>query len=432
MKKYIKMNDCGSYLSLGNIFTTIKNIASNKNTAMQTELFCTFFNTNNINNTTVNNYCIGYRAIGLEYKKMYSDKYIKYKKDNCVFYNMMLNLISILDEHIYKSDIIDYDLINNNKKLNEVITNLLKIVDNDFNITDDLHKKIQDLYDENNLYACFIEMLTYAILYNKQPIYNNNIEIDIKDNELIEYLKINLYEGISYITSLKELSKKGNKYANAELGSLAFSGILNNKKDYLLSYKYYLASANKNHPKGCWMVANLILTNRVGSIKKDFNTLWKYLNKAVELGSIAALNTMGNCYLNGINPNKEIDVEKAIKYYLDASEYGYVYSYNNLGKIYEKNNDFDKSFEYYKLSADLNESWALNKVGEILRKQGNLKDAYIYYKKAIEAPLSERNFYSYYNLAKYYYSCGCKELGIEKDDNKSNEYFRIAEEHGIN
>ena len=102
------------------------------------------------------------------------------------------------------------------------------------------------------------------------------------------------------------------------------------------------------------MVANLILTNRVGSIKKDFNTLWKYLNKAVELGSIAALNTMGNCYLNGINPNKEIDVEKAIKYYLDASEYGYVYSYNNLGKIYEKNNDFDKSFEYYKLSADLN------------------------------------------------------------------------------
>ena len=161
-------------------------------------------------------------------------------------------------------------------------------------------------------------------------------------------------------------------------------------------------------------------------------TLWKYLNKAVELGSIAALNTMGNCYLNGINPNKEIDVEKAIKYYLDASEYGYVYSYNNLGKIYEKNNDFDKSFEYYKLSADLNESWALNKVGEILRKQGNLKDAYIYYKKAIEAPLSERNFYSYYNLAKYYYSCGCKELGIEKDDNKSKEYFRIAQEHGIN
>ena len=39
-----------------------------------------------------------------------------------------------------------------------------------------------DLYDENNLYACFIEMLTYAILYNKQPIYNHNIEIDIKDN----------------------------------------------------------------------------------------------------------------------------------------------------------------------------------------------------------------------------------------------------------
>ena len=362
MKKYIKMNDCGSYLSLGNIFTTIKNIASNKNTAMQTELFCTFFNTNNINNTTVNNYCIGYRAIGLEYKKIYSDKYIKYKKDSCVFYNMMLNLISILDEHIYKSDIIDYDLINNNKKLNEVITNLLIIVDNDFNITDDLHKKIQDLYDENNLYACFIEMLTYAILYNKQPIYNHNIEIDIKDNELIEYLKINLYEGISYITSLKELSKKGNKYANAELGSLAFSGILNNKKDYLLSYKYYLASANKNHPKGCWMVANLILTNRVGSIKKDFNTLWKYLNKAVELGSIAALNTMGNCYLNGINPNKEIDVEN---FKINIVDYSYVVNQKNLSLYVILNIDgiVDVS-EKEKIKSD-NEVLEINKLNVI-------------------------------------------------------------------
>ena len=34
---------------------------------------------------------------------------------------------------------------------------------------------------------------------------------------------------------------------------------------------------------------------------KDINLAWKYLNKAIELGSIAAINTMGNCYLNGKN-----------------------------------------------------------------------------------------------------------------------------------
>ena len=73
----------------------------------------------------------------------------------------------------------------------------------------------------------------------------------------------------------------------------------------------------------------------MGSVKvknkveqKNFDVMWRYLNKAIELGSIAAINTKGNCYRNCTNPEKIVDINKALKYYKDASEYGYIYAYN--------------------------------------------------------------------------------------------------------
>lgn len=432
MKKYIKMNDNKNYLSLGNLFNILKNNAKIKSSAMQTELFCTIFNIKSINNTTVNNYCIGYRAIGIEYKKIYYDLFEKYKKDKTVFYNIILNILTILDEHIYNNDDACLDLFNRNKNLNKVCKDLINLSNNDYNVTKNFKKNIQELYDNNNIYECFIEFLFYVVLENKQPIYDNEFKIDISDLELKEYLRINLYEGVSYINSLLALSKKDNKYANAELGSLAFSGILSGKKDYKKSFEYYLSAAKKDHPKSCWMVSHLILTNKVGNVKKDFNILWKYLNKAIELGSIAAINTMGICFLKGITPDRIIDEEKALLYFFKASEYGYAYAYNNLGLYYERKKDYKTSYEYFKLSADLNESWALNKIGEIKRLEGDLKEAYFYYLKSSESPISEVNYYSFYNLAKYYYSCGCAELNIKKDVKKATRYFELARKNGIN
>ena len=55
---------------------------------------------------------------------------------------------------------------------------------------------------------------------------------ELTSDSLKEYLKINLYEGISYITSLSELAKKQNMYACLELGSLEFSGLISGKKDF--------------------------------------------------------------------------------------------------------------------------------------------------------------------------------------------------------
>lgn len=426
-KKFIKMNDNNHYLSLGNLFNIIKKYSKVSASAIQTELFCAIFNIKDISKTTVNNYLIGYRPISLEYKKIYLDLKNEYLVNKDVFIYIIIKILNILDECIYKIDENIIDNINKNISLNKVCNDLIEISYKDNNISSELLEKISCLYMDNNLYECFIELLFYAILENIQPIYSNEVNINIDDKELKDYLKINLYDGISYITSLMELAKKDNMYANAELGSLEYSGIISGTKNYEKSFNYYLKAAKKEHPKSCWMVSNLILSAKVK--EKNISFAWEYLNKAINLGSIAAINTKGLCFLNGNNPDKEIDEEKALKCFFSASEYSYPYAYNNIGLYYEKNKELEKALKYFKLSADLGESWALNKVGEYYRKNNDLIKAYFYYIKSTEAPITERNYYSYYNLAKYYYSVGNEELGLKKDLNKAKEYFNIAKKH---
>ena len=418
-RNYIKMNDNDNYLSLGNVINTIKKVSNNKN-AMQTELFYTIFNVNNVNATTINNYCIGYRAIGLEYKRIFIDLKRKFEQDKEIYINIILGILSIMDDVIYVKDVSSLELINTNNKLNEVIKELLIIAQNDKHIEKETINSIKKL----NNYEAFIELLNYSILENNQPVYTQSINIKINREELNEYLKIKLYYGESYINSLIELSRKDNMYACAELGSLEFDGYISGKPNYKKCYDYYYKAALKDHPKGCWMVANLMLTGRV---KLEFDTMWKYLNKSIELGSFAGYNTLGLCYLRGINKQNKKDLNEARKNFQISAEHGYVFAFNNLGKTYEEEGNIEEAIKYYKVSADMNECWALNKVGEYYRKKRDLKTAYIYYLKATESPITERIKYPFYNLAKYYYENGCEEANIKKDTTKAKELYDIYE-----
>lgn len=400
-------NNC---VSLGNIISVIKKI-SNNNSAMQTEIFCSIFGVNDINATTVNNYCIGIRAIGVEYKNIFENSY-----NNDELLPNIVSLISILDNKIYCVNEESLELINNNVKLYEVIKELLKIA------SIDKHIENINIFKKDSNYETIKEFLHYAILTNKQPIYTQDINIKFDKYELNEYMKVKLYWGESYISSMMELASKNNMYACAELGSLEFDGEISGKVNFNNAYYYYLKAANKNHPKACWMIANLILTNRV---KYNFDVMWKYLNKSIELGSAAGYNTLGLCYLRGINKDKKIDKEKAKYNFEIAINLGYVFAFNNLGIMCEDENNIEEAIKYYKISADMNNSWALNKMGEYYRKKGDLKSAFIYYTKAIECPIKERNKYAYYNLAKYYYEKGNKELNIRKNIDKSKEYYEI-------
>ena len=182
-KNYIKMNDNDNYLSLGNLINVIKKVSNNKN-AMQTELFCTLFNVNNVNATTINNYCIGYRAIGIEYKKIYVDLKRKYESDKLVYIDIILGILSIMDDVIYIKDENSLDLINSNKKLIETINELLKIASKDEHIE---KNKLNELKSMNS-YESFIEILNHCILENNQPVYTQSINIKINREELNEYL----------------------------------------------------------------------------------------------------------------------------------------------------------------------------------------------------------------------------------------------------
>lgn len=396
-KRYIKMNE-KNILSLGNICNCIKEVSCGKS-AMQKEIFCVLFNTNDINNSTVNNYIIGIRAIGVLYKKVYIDLYNKYKEDKNIFCDIVINIISLLDEKIYNINENKIDFINNNYNFNNLCIKILDICNKDNSLSEDFVNKLNNFVKYNNLYDMFVLALYHSIVVNKQPIFVTDVNVSFNKNELENYMKVKLYEGVSYVSSLILLSKNKNMYACAEIGSLAYDGLINGNADYNMAYKYYLIAADKGHPKACYMIANLIYK---GFVKENVNIMWKYLNKGIKLGSNAAINLKGLCYLNGVNPKNIINKNKAIEYFNEASKSGYAFAYNNLGYIYEKDNDMNKAIEYYKISADLGNSWALNKMGEYYRNKGDKETAYLYYTMSNDAPINERCKWAKYNLEKYF------------------------------
>lgn len=393
-KNYVKMNN-NNILSLGNFFNAIKKYSMGTS-AVQKEIFCSIFQINDINITTVNNYLVGLRAIGIEYKKIYNDLNELYKDDKLVFVDIILSIMSILDENLYLKNDNSINLINNNKNLLNLANELLIISKKDHSISSIFINKQEKLINDN-LYEAIINFLNYTILFNKQPIYEQRFTIKINKKEMEDYLKVRLYEGASYITSLKILADMENMYALAELGSLEFSGLIKGIPDYNKSYYYYEKAANKNHPKACFMIANLIFNKKVIKNKK---IMFNYLKKGILLESAAAINLMGKCYLTKDNPSKKVNVKKARDYFIKSSEMGYVFAFNNLGMISENN---DEMIKYYKISADMENSWALNKIGEYYRLKKDNEKAYYYYRKATLSPISERTNWAYYNLYNYFY-----------------------------
>ena len=67
-KNFIRLNINNNYLSFGNFLRIIKEESNNSNAFWQSDLFGIIFNTYNIADSTVNNYCTGYRSINIKYK----------------------------------------------------------------------------------------------------------------------------------------------------------------------------------------------------------------------------------------------------------------------------------------------------------------------------------------------------------------------------
>lgn len=426
-RKYVKLNDNYSHLSIGNIINAIKNVSKNKSSAIQSEVFCALFNLDYINESTVNNYCIGSRSIGNDYKQIYIILKKKYQEDQNIFLDIVCNILTIVEGTIF--DIKNIKIINKNNSLINICQNLYNISKNDFYVPKTTLDKFKDLLKKENYYNLFIEILIFAILDKKQPLYEDEIvkntietlleNTDISVVDLQNFLILELNEGISFSHSLIRLSDEGNPYASYHLGVSEYRGEFTGYPRYDKAYKYFKIAADHNHPSSCWMIGNMILKNKIGN--KDYKKAIEYFNKAVNLGNIAAINSLGICYLNGYGVTKNID--KALSFFKSAAQKNYVYAFNNLGKYYEDNNNLKEAKKYFLKSANMRESYACNKIGEFLRKENNKKEALIYYNKALESTIRETEIWAYYNLAKYYYLNGDLESNTLKDRNKAIEYF---------
>ena len=97
-KQYLKLNINDEHLSLGNFFRIVKDLSKNKTNALQTDLFCILFDIFDINDTTVNNYCVGIRSIGNKYKQLFMDKKNRFETNKNIFVDMIKEILKILSE----------------------------------------------------------------------------------------------------------------------------------------------------------------------------------------------------------------------------------------------------------------------------------------------------------------------------------------------
>lgn len=438
-KSFIKLNDSDEHLSLGNLFRIIKENSKNKTGALQTEIFCLLFEEDNVNTTTINNYCVGARSIGDSYKQKFIYKKKRYLTNQEEFLRNIISIIQIMDGSLYKEESINF--VNNNKSAAYLAKKLYNIAKNDKQVTTSLIARFNVLLKENKVYECLVEELLFIVLEKKQPLYESTLKKELIENifndtnislkDLESYLVLKLNEGINYDYSLKQLALNDNALANFELGSNEYYGYYKGTPRFDEAYRYLAKAADKGHAKANYMLGNMYINGFIGArSEKELMLGYDYYKKAQELGSIAAINAIGNMYYEGIYPLEE-NIDEALKLYKEASSYNYAYAFNNLGKLCEEEGKYNNSFLYYKKAASLGESWACNKVGELLRNKGELEEAFTYYNKALDSNYKNICYYAYYNLAKYYYLCGSSPVVLVPDREKAREYFNIASENNI-
>ncbi len=438
---YVRLNNSDNHLSLGNLFNVIKKISINKTSAIQTEIFCVLFGIDDISDTTVGNYCTGYRAIGSSYKQIYLNYRKHYKDDKKIMINTINNLLSIIDGYIY--DINSIKELNNYSSLKKLAIQLNTYAKNDLYVSNKLKKELLGLLKKEDYYEYVVQVLFFVVLDKVQPLYskdlvNETIEemlanTNISVNDLKDYLYVSFKEGISFIPSLKKLAKKNNPYALHELGNLEYMGRIIGYPRYEEAFNYHKLAASYNHPTSYWMLAHMILNKRIGSLNDDdIKLAWEYLNKAISLNSISAINTMGLCYLRGYTKDREKDIDKAVECFKRAAKKNYVYAYNNLGKIYEDREEYDKAYEYYYKSANEEESWVCNKLGLFYLKgiyvSQDIEKAYEYFNIGANSSIDTLCEWNIYNLVKYFYLNGNSYLGIHKDIDKSISFLNIIKD----
>ena len=181
-KKYVKMNNNQRELSLGNFCRIVKELSLNKTFANQTEVFYAIFGVDDVSDSTINNYCIGYRSIGSEFKQIYTEREKYPNKD---FDETVLMLISILKGQIYGSKTHnEITKLSKEAIIKKLVLQLYNLAKNDTTVSSDFTKKLYKMIDENKIYDALCEVLIYIVLEKKQPVYIEKNQRELFENIL--------------------------------------------------------------------------------------------------------------------------------------------------------------------------------------------------------------------------------------------------------
>lgn len=145
--------------------------------------------------------------------------------------------------------------------------------------------------------------------------------------------------------------------------------------------------------------------------------------KAAELGLPESMSEVAKLYLSGFGIEENLN--EAIKWLERAVETGDISANTYLGKIYKREMDFDKVIFYFSQASDENNIEAIKKLADIYFQLGEYeKEFECYYKGA-----KLGNYYCMREVAACYLS-GC---GVQQDDLKALEWFiKIIEMFGRN
>ncbi len=435
-KKIIRLNENDNHLSLGNLFRIIKSVSIDPNSYLQSDLFCILFDCEEVGASTVNNYCTGVRGINPKYKNYILKLKEQYQKNNNILIPVFSKILTLVNSGKFTSEIYDIEEINSSDKMKYICSRLYSISKNDLDVKFEFSNKLQNYMNKEDYYHFLVEVIFYTVLEKIQPLYKENILVDMMEKNLIntnisvndieKFMQLQLNSGIWSIRGLTELAKEKNPFACFEMASLEFYGIVSGKKRYDRAFEYYKIASDNNHPVAHWAIGYLYYNGYIGNkTNEELKLAYDYFIKSRDLNCSSAYNSLGLIYLRGDVPGIEKNRIMAKTLFEQGASFGNVYAYNNLGKMEEQDKNYKKAFEHFETSANLGDSWALNRIGEYYRRgiyvKKDLLKAYGYYQKSSECSVLSECCWSKYNLAKYYYKNGIAEINIYKDTNKAIE-----------
>ncbi len=220
------------------------------------------------------------------------------------------------------------------------------------------------------------------------------------------------------ITVTNSYSKEVNKCN--EFASLEYVEILEdiNAKEAIKHCSRYV---NKfpNKQDYVWQLARAYYAG------KDYANSLKYNRKAIELGSVMAINNLGIQYELGLGIKKNIS--KAIELYKQAMSKGNSHAMLNLGFMYEEGNsvieqNIDEAIRLYGLAAQNGDSYGSHYIGLVYNYGIGLKINYERANQYFEKAIKKKNRDSMHSLAiNFFYG-----LGLNVNKKKAYELLSNA------